>query len=45
MSQAPRIAYFQLAPKAFNNLLNLSNGLRRDLLGARLVDLDRKSVV
>lgn len=39
MSQAPRIAYFQLAPKAFNNLLNLSNGLRRDLLGARLVDL------
>lgn len=39
MSQAPRVAYYQLAPKAFNNLLNLSNGLRRDLLGAKLVDL------
>ena len=39
MSQAPRIAYYQLAPKSFNALLNLSNGLRRDLLGAKLVDL------
>ncbi len=39
MSHAPRIAYYQLAPKAFNGLLNLSNNLRKDLLGARLVDL------
>src|SRR6185369_3170787 len=34
-----RINYVQLAPQAFKHLLALSNGLRRDLLGHRLVDL------
>ena len=34
-----RIAYHQLAPKAFKALYALSNSLNRDLLGHRLVDL------
>jgi AhpD family alkylhydroperoxidase len=34
-----RIAYHQLAPKAFKALYDLSTALRRDLLGHRLVDL------
>jgi AhpD family alkylhydroperoxidase len=39
MTQTARINYPQLAPTAFRNLYQLSAGLRRDLLGARLVDL------
>jgi AhpD family alkylhydroperoxidase len=39
MSQAPRLPYHQLAPKAFQGLLALSGALNRQLLGARLVDL------
>ncbi|WP_256077557.1 carboxymuconolactone decarboxylase family protein [Massilia sp. YIM B04103] len=39
MSAKARIAYYQLAPKGFQNLLALSNGLRTELLGKRLVDL------
>lgn len=39
MAHTARINYFQVAPKSFRNLLELSNGLRRDLLGDRLVDL------
>ena len=34
-----RLPYFQLAPKAFQGLLALSNSLRKDLLGHRLVEL------
>jgi AhpD family alkylhydroperoxidase len=34
-----RLPYYQLAPQSFQALLAMSNGLRRDLLGARLVDL------
>lgn len=39
MSQTARINYSQLAPTAFRHLYQLSAGLRRDLLGHRLVDL------
>jgi AhpD family alkylhydroperoxidase len=39
MSLSARINYAQLAPTAFRNLYQLSAGLRRDLLGHRLVDL------
>jgi AhpD family alkylhydroperoxidase len=39
MTHAVRVPYFQLAPKAFKGLYDLSNALRRDLLGARLVEL------
>jgi len=39
MTHAARLSYPQLAPKAFQGLLNLSGALRRDLLGHRLVDL------
>ena len=39
MSHEARVPYHQLAPKAFQNLLKLSQDLRRDLLGAKLVDL------
>jgi len=39
MTHTARINYSQLAPTAFRNLYQLSNGLRRDLLGHRLVDL------
>ena len=39
MTQTARINYSQLAPTAFRNLYQLSAGLRRDLLGHRLVDL------
>lgn len=38
-TRTARIPYFQLAPKAFQNLLALSNSLRKDLLGPRLVEL------
>lgn len=34
-----RLPYFQLAPKAFQGLLNLSGAIRKDLLGARLTEL------
>lgn len=39
MSTTARVPYMQLAPKAFQGLYALSNSLRRDLLGARLLDL------
>lgn len=39
MSHAPRIAYPQLAPKAFNGLLSLSNAVHNGKLGRRLVDI------
>ncbi|MES2685871.1 MAG: carboxymuconolactone decarboxylase family protein [Pseudomonadota bacterium] len=39
MTQAIRLPYFQLAPKAFDLLYKLSGAIRKDLLGARLVDL------
>lgn len=39
MTDSPRIDYRHLAPKAFQNLYQLSMGLRRDLLGQRLIDL------
>jgi len=39
MTHSARIAYHQLAPRAFQGLLALSGALRRDLLGQRLVDL------
>lgn len=39
MTRTARIPYYQLAPKAFQGLLNLSGAIRKDLLGARLVDL------
>ena len=34
-----RLPYYQLAPKAFQAMLNLSAAIRKDLLGARLTDL------
>jgi AhpD family alkylhydroperoxidase len=34
-----RLPYFQLAPKAFQGLLNLSGAIRKDVLGARLTEL------
>lgn len=39
MTHQARIPYHQLAPKAFQGLLNLSGALRKDLLGHRLHDL------
>ncbi len=39
MTHTARVNYSQLAPTAFRNLYQLSAGLRRDLLGHRLVDL------
>jgi len=39
MTHTARLPYFQLAPKAFQGLLNLSGAIRKDLLGARLCDL------
>lgn len=39
MSTTARVPYTRLAPKAFQGLYALSNSLRRDLLGARLIDL------
>lgn len=39
MTHTARIDYPHLAPNAFRRLLELSNGLRRDLLGHRLIDL------
>ncbi|HVW50080.1 MAG TPA: carboxymuconolactone decarboxylase family protein [Trinickia sp.] len=39
MTHTPRLNYSQLAPTAFRNLYQLSAGLRRDMLGHRLVDL------
>ena len=38
-THAPRLPYYQLAPKAFQAMLNLSAALRKDLLGGRLTDL------
>lgn len=38
-AHAARLPYYQLAPKAFQALLSFSGALRKDLLGARLVDL------
>lgn len=39
MTHTVRLPYFQLAPKAFDLLYKLSGAIRKDLLGARLVDL------
>ncbi|RQP25601.1 carboxymuconolactone decarboxylase family protein [Piscinibacter terrae] len=39
MSHAPRIAYYQLARKAFNSLLALSNVTHNGKLDRRLVDI------
>jgi len=39
MSHAARLNYYQLANRSFQNLLALSNGLNRELLGHKLVDL------
>lgn len=39
MTHAARLPYYQLAPKAFQAMLNFSGALRKDLLGPRLVDL------
>lgn len=39
MSTTARLNYFQLANKSFQHLLALSNGLNRELLGHKLVDL------
>ncbi|RYF26768.1 MAG: carboxymuconolactone decarboxylase family protein [Comamonadaceae bacterium] len=39
MTHAIRLPYFQLAPKAFDLLYKLSGAVRKDLLGARLVNL------
>jgi AhpD family alkylhydroperoxidase len=39
MTHQARLPYHQLAPKAFQGLLNLSGALRKDLLGHRLHDL------
>jgi len=36
---AVRLPYYQLAPKAFQGMLNVSAAVRKDLLGARLTDL------
>ncbi|HJV68716.1 carboxymuconolactone decarboxylase family protein [Ideonella sp.] len=36
---APRIAYHQLAPKAFQALYDLSTTVKKGVLGARLLDL------
>lgn len=39
MTHAIRLPYFQLAPKAFDLLYKLSGAIRKEQLGARLVDL------
>lgn len=39
MTHTIRLPYFQLAPKTFDLLYKLSGAIRKDLLGARLVDL------
>jgi AhpD family alkylhydroperoxidase len=39
MTHQPRLPYHQLAPKAFHGLYNLSNTLRKDLLGTRLAEI------
>ena len=39
MTLTARLPYQRLAPKAFQGMLDLSAALRKDLLGARLVDL------
>jgi AhpD family alkylhydroperoxidase len=39
MAHAVRIPFPKLAPKAFQGLLNFSYAVRKDLLGARLIDL------
>ena len=39
MTLTARLPYQRLAPKAFQGMLDLSGALRKDLLGARLVDL------
>jgi AhpD family alkylhydroperoxidase len=39
MTHTIRLPYFQLAPKAFEMLYKLSGAVRKDMLGARLVDL------
>jgi AhpD family alkylhydroperoxidase len=39
MTHAARITYPQLAPKAFESLLALSNAVHKSSLGTRLVDL------
>lgn len=39
MTHAIRLPYYQLAPKAFQLLVNLSGAIRKDLLGARLIDI------
>jgi AhpD family alkylhydroperoxidase len=40
MTHAARISYHQLAPKAFQGLLQLSGAVRKELLGARHYDLE-----
>ena len=39
MAMSARLPHYQLAPKAFQALLGFSGAIRKDLLGARLVDL------
>jgi len=39
MTHAARVPYFQLAPKAFKGLLDLSAAVQKGTLGKRLVDL------
>jgi AhpD family alkylhydroperoxidase len=39
MTHQARLSYPQLAPKAFQALYSLSNAIRKDLLGSRLVEL------
>jgi AhpD family alkylhydroperoxidase len=39
MTHQARLPYFQLAPKAFQAMYNLSGATRKDLLGARLTEL------
>ncbi|GAB3469313.1 carboxymuconolactone decarboxylase family protein [Massilia terrae] len=39
MTHQARLPYFKLAPKAFQAMYNLSNSIRKDLLGARLTEL------
>jgi AhpD family alkylhydroperoxidase len=39
MTHAARLPYYQLAPKAFKGMLDLSAAIQKDALGIRLVDL------
>ncbi len=39
MTHTARLPYYQLAPKAFKGMLDLSAAIRKDLLGERLTDL------